>query len=107
MLGASSYAYVEASRGQDLRSWLASRGRALHIFRGAPTLLVPDNLKSAVLGHYYSAPWEVVGRRMDVRGPPGYYAASRNGKGGELRQLRQSEVARITIVHNQLPELSR
>ena len=31
MLGATSYTDVEASRGQDLRSWLASRVRALHI----------------------------------------------------------------------------
>ena len=30
VLGASSYTYVEASRGQDLRSWLASHVRALH-----------------------------------------------------------------------------
>ena len=48
VLGASSYTYVEASRAQDLRSWLASHVRALHFFRGAPALLVPDNLKSAV-----------------------------------------------------------
>ena len=48
VLGASSYTYVEASRGQDLRSWLGSHVRALHFFGGAPALLVPDNLKSAV-----------------------------------------------------------
>ena len=48
VLGASSYTYVEASRGQDLRSWLASHVRALRFFQGCPALLVPDNLKSAV-----------------------------------------------------------
>ena len=48
VLGPSSSTYVEASRGQDLRSWLASHVRALHFSQGAPALLVPDKLKSAV-----------------------------------------------------------
>ena len=48
VLGARSSTYVEASRGQDLRSWLASHVRALHFFRRAPALLVPNKLKSAV-----------------------------------------------------------
>ena len=47
VLGAGSYTYVEASRGQDMRSWLASHVRALHFFQRTPALLVPDKLKSA------------------------------------------------------------
>lgn len=47
-LGASNYTYVEASRSQDLPSWLMSHVRAFEFFGGVPELLVPDNLRSAV-----------------------------------------------------------
>ncbi len=56
VLGASSYLYVEASRGQDLPNWIASHVRALQHIGGAVNVLVPDNLKSAVkLAHLYGA----------------------------------------------------
>ena len=48
VLGASSYFYAEASRGQDLKSWIGSNVRALEHFGGSTALLVPDNLKAAV-----------------------------------------------------------
>ena len=38
VLAASSYTYVEASRWQDLRSWLASHGHALHFSQSALAL---------------------------------------------------------------------
>ena len=46
--GASSYTYVEASRGQDQASWIESHARALEFFQGSPKTVVCDNLKSAV-----------------------------------------------------------
>ena len=46
--GASNYTYAEATRTQSLPDWIASHQRALRFFGGAPLLLVPDNLKSAV-----------------------------------------------------------
>ena len=54
VLGASSYFHAEASRGQDLESWIGSHVRALAFFAGAPETVVPDNLKSRVTGaHLY------------------------------------------------------
>jgi transposase len=49
VLGASNYTYAEATWKQDLPSWIGSHVRALEFFRGAPQLIVPDNLKNAVL----------------------------------------------------------
>lgn len=46
--GASNFTYAEACQSQELRNWLALHVRAFQFFGGAPQLLVPDNLKSAV-----------------------------------------------------------
>lgn len=46
--GASNYTYAEATRTQSAPDWIASHQRALRFFGGCPSLLVPDNLKSAV-----------------------------------------------------------
>lgn len=48
VLGASNYAYVEASWSQDLKDWIGSHQRAFHFFEGVPEIVVPDNLKSGV-----------------------------------------------------------
>jgi transposase len=48
VLGASSYTYVEATRDQQLVAWLQAHIHALEFFGGAPTLVVPDNTKTAV-----------------------------------------------------------
>ena len=54
VLGASSYFYAEASRGQTLECWVNSHVRALTFFGGAPASVVPDNLRSAVTAaHLY------------------------------------------------------
>jgi len=47
-LGASGYAYAEATRTQTLPDWLASHVRALEYYGAAPTILVPDNPKVGV-----------------------------------------------------------
>ena len=47
-LGASSYTFAEASWSQDVESWINSHVRAFEFFGGVPSLLIPDNLKSAV-----------------------------------------------------------
>jgi len=46
VLGASGYLYVEATRSQDLASWLGAHVRALEFYGGAARAVVPDNLKS-------------------------------------------------------------
>ena len=48
VLGASNYTFAEATWSQDLACWIGSHVRALEFFGGAPALVVPDNLKSAV-----------------------------------------------------------
>ncbi|MCL6446144.1 MAG: IS21 family transposase [Alicyclobacillus sp.] len=49
VLGASSYAYIEAQWSQNLASFIGGHVRAFEFFGGVPELIVPDNLKSAVL----------------------------------------------------------
>jgi transposase len=50
-MGASSKAYVEASRSQQVPDWIQSNVNALNYFGGAPSMVIPDNLKSAVIDH--------------------------------------------------------
>jgi transposase len=47
-LGASSYTYVEATRTQRIEDWLGSHIRMVEFFGGVTTMVVPDQLKSAV-----------------------------------------------------------
>ena len=48
VLGYSNYAYAEAQWSQELANWIGGHCRALEYMGGAPEILVPDNLKSAV-----------------------------------------------------------
>jgi transposase len=48
VLGASSYAYAEATRTQGLEDFVGATGRGLEYFGAVPEILVPDQLKSAV-----------------------------------------------------------
>jgi len=48
VLGASSYAYAEATWTQTLPDWIGSHVRAFTYLGGCPEILVPDNLKSGV-----------------------------------------------------------
>lgn len=49
VLGASSYTYAEATRDQQMESWLRVHIHALEFFGGAPQLVVPDNTKTGVI----------------------------------------------------------
>jgi len=49
-LGASSYTYAEASMTQQVADFIASHGRAFEYYGGVASVLVPDQLKSAVTG---------------------------------------------------------
>ena len=49
VLGASSYTYAEATWSQSLPDWLGAHTRAFAFFGGVPKVVVPDNLKSAVI----------------------------------------------------------
>lgn len=48
VLGASNYAFVDATWSQGLPDWIGSHSRAFRFFGGCPLTLVPDNLKSGV-----------------------------------------------------------
>lgn len=47
-LGASGYAYAEATRTASLPDWLGSHVRMLTFYGASPTILVPDNLRVGV-----------------------------------------------------------
>ncbi|MEO6236028.1 MAG: IS21 family transposase, partial [Vicinamibacterales bacterium] len=47
-LGASGLIYAEATRRQDLASWVGAHVRMIEYFGGSPAIWVPDNLKSGV-----------------------------------------------------------
>jgi transposase len=48
VLGASNYTYAEAAHSQNLPSWIGAHIRAFEYFQGVPSIVVPDNLRSAV-----------------------------------------------------------
>jgi len=48
VLGCSGYLYVEATRGQDLKSWCHAHANAYGFYGGVAATTVPDNLKSGV-----------------------------------------------------------
>ena len=48
ILGASQLTYVEAVESQSLEDFILCSENAVHFFGGAPSAIVPDNLKSAV-----------------------------------------------------------
>jgi transposase len=56
VLGASSYAFAEATSGQDLRNWIGSHIRAFEFLGGVTLVVVPDNLKSGVRKSCYYEP---------------------------------------------------
>jgi transposase len=47
-LGASSYTYAEATLTQSLPEWIGAHIRMLEFLGAVPTVLVPDNLRSAI-----------------------------------------------------------
>lgn len=49
ILGWSQFAYVEAMQNQTSEEFITACENALHYFKGVPSALVPDNLKSAVI----------------------------------------------------------
>jgi transposase len=48
ILGASQFTYVQAVASQDMEDFITCCENALYFFGGAPSAIVPDNLKSAV-----------------------------------------------------------
>ena len=49
ILGASQLTYAEASMSQKKEDFIASVENAMHYYKGVPSAIVPDNLKSAVV----------------------------------------------------------
>lgn len=56
VLGASSYAYAEATWTRDLWDWIGSHTRAFEFFGGTSSLVVPDNWRSGVKTACYYEP---------------------------------------------------
>ena len=56
VLGASGMLYAEATRGQDLGSWLSAHMNAWAAYGGVTALTVPDNLKAGVTKACYYDP---------------------------------------------------
>ena len=56
VLGASRYIYSEAVWSQRLGDWVSAHARMFEHFGGAPLVIVPDNLKSAVTDPAYGMP---------------------------------------------------
>lgn len=56
VLGISQYTYLEATLDQSLPNWINSHVRAFQYFDGVPSLLVPDNTKTAVSQACYYDP---------------------------------------------------
>lgn len=48
VLGASGMLYAEATRGQDLASWVGAHTRAWEFYGGVAEVTVPDNLRAGV-----------------------------------------------------------
>lgn len=51
VLGASGYTFVHASATQSTKDFIKSHVSAFHFYGGIPNILVPDNLKAAVISH--------------------------------------------------------
>src|SRR3954468_13630637 len=49
VLGASNFTYAKASWTQALADWIGAHTRAFEAISGVPNLLVPDNIKVAVI----------------------------------------------------------
>ena len=49
VLGASNYTFACASKSQNQADWINAHVKAFEFFGGVPQLIVPDNLKSAVI----------------------------------------------------------
>jgi len=70
-LGASQYAFVEATATQQLPDWIASHAHMFEAFGGVPEILIPDNLKSCVTkSHRYdpdiNANYQLMGEHYGV-----------------------------------------
>lgn len=51
VLGASGYTFVHASPTQSTRDFINAHVLAFRFYNGVPNILVPDNLKAAVISH--------------------------------------------------------
>ena len=49
VLGVSNYTYAEAARSEGLEDWITAHVNAFEYFGGVTELLIPDNLKCAVI----------------------------------------------------------
>jgi len=93
VLGASGMLYTEATRSQDLGSWLMAHAHAFEAYGGVSELTVPDNLKSGVTKACNYDPelnrsYLELARHYDTvvvpEGPPSPGQSRRRGRGAVL-----------------------
>lgn len=65
VLGASGYLYVEATRGQELQSWLGAHANAFEFYAGVPAVVVPDYVARHIIR--VLCPTELCGRSTSSR----------------------------------------
>ncbi|MGB5791666.1 IS21 family transposase [Poseidonibacter sp.] len=51
VLGASGYTFVHCTHRQSTQDFIQSHTEAFYFYNGVPNILVPDNLKAAVISH--------------------------------------------------------
>ncbi len=51
VLGASGYTFVHATSSQSTKNFIESHVQAFYFYNSVPNILVPDNLKAAVISH--------------------------------------------------------
>ncbi len=56
VMGASNYTFAEATWSQTVSDWIGSHERMLRYLGAAPTIIVPDNLKAAVIRYVDDEP---------------------------------------------------
>lgn len=56
VLGFSRDAYYEIVKGQDAKIWISCHIHAFEYFGGVPAVIIPDNLKSAIIKASYMEP---------------------------------------------------
>jgi hypothetical protein len=69
VLGASNYAYAEASWSEDLHSWIGAHCRALEFFGGVPEVIVPEYVPRNIFGLLFPAALCAGGPRQPTDAP--------------------------------------
>jgi hypothetical protein len=96
VLGASGYLYVEATRSQDLASWLGAHVRALEFYGGAARAVVPDYVARHIIRLLW--PTGLCGRRQVGAGCQSWNPERAADSGHINNQSEASQFRRVSSV---------